>query len=279
MGGDYQKWVAKLLGYSFDIQFKPGRANLVADALSRKTVGEVELGALLSIPEVKWEQLSTEIRADPFLKQVVTDLQDDPTRHEGFIMAGDRLLYKGRTVIPQSSSLKAMLLGEYHSSPTGGHAGEVKTYLRLAADWYWMGMRKEVTTFVQKCEVCQQHKFSQRSPAGLLQPLPIPSKVWDDISIDFIEGLPLSKGVDTILVVVDRLSKYSHFLGLKHPFTAMSVAEIFMKEIVRLHGIPSSIISDRDRVFLSSFWRELFKMQGTELKRSTAYHPQTDGQT
>lgn len=117
------------------------------------------------------------------------------------------------------------------------------------------------------------------SPSGLLQPLPIPSQVWEDLTMDFIEGLPRSNGFDTVVVVVDGFTKFAHFLPLKHPFNASSVASVFVKEIVRLHRFPSTIVSDRDKVFMSNFWRELFRLQGTALLRSTTYHPQMDGQS
>ncbi|KAL0319602.1 UNVERIFIED_CONTAM: Transposon Ty3-G Gag-Pol polyprotein [Sesamum radiatum] len=112
-----------------------------------------------------------------------------------------------------------------------------------------------------------------------VQPLAIPTQAWASISMDFIEGLPKSEGKDCILVVVDRLTKYAHFLALTHPFSAETVARIFMDHIYKLHGLPINIVSDRDKVFTGTFWKELFKLLGTTLSLSTAYHPQTDGQT
>lgn len=140
-------------------------------------------------------------------------------------------------------------------------------------------MRKEVRRFIKECDICQQNKSENIHPAGLLQPLPIPTKVWTDISLDFIEGLPNSESYSVIMVVVDRLSKYAHFIPISHPYTASKIAQVFLANIFKLHGLPNSIVTDRDPTFTSTFWKELFKLQGTTLKFSSAYHPQTDGQT
>ena len=140
-------------------------------------------------------------------------------------------------------------------------------------------MHHSVEEYIKSCDICQKIKTKTMAPAGLLQPLPIPCQVWDDISLDFVEGLPMSHGKNAIMVVVDRFSKYAHFLPLTHPFTAKLVADKFVEGIVKLHGMPISIISDRDPIFVSKFWQEFFKLPGSKLKLSSAYHPQTDGQT
>lgn len=140
-------------------------------------------------------------------------------------------------------------------------------------------MSLEVQNYVRNCPVCQKNKYDLAAKPGLLQPLPVPAGVWESISLDFIEGLPPSAGKHCILVVVDRLSKNAHFLALSHPCTAMDVAKLYLDQVFRLHGMPKDITSDRDPTFLSDVWREMFRVHGVNLNFSTAYHPQSDGQT
>ena len=140
-------------------------------------------------------------------------------------------------------------------------------------------MKTHIQYYVRCCPTCQQAKPDRAAYPGLLEPLPVPKESWEMITMDFIDGLPTSRGVNCILVIVDKLTKFAHFLPLAHPYTASKVALLYMNQVYRLHGFPGSIVSDRDPVFTSHFWQELFKYAGTELRLSTANHPQTDGQT
>ncbi|KAL8124581.1 hypothetical protein AgCh_012294 [Apium graveolens] len=140
VNSDYQKWVTKLLGFDFEIQFKPGTANRVANALSRKQTGDIVLNTLLSTPRVSWDILDKELKANPIIKRIIADLSDGNPVHNGFSLVENRVIYKGHTVIPHQSVFKPVLLKEYHDSVVRGHSGELKTYLRHATDWYWAGM-------------------------------------------------------------------------------------------------------------------------------------------
>ncbi|KAL0545045.1 hypothetical protein IC582_020183 [Cucumis melo] len=275
----YQKWVSKLLGYSFEVVYKPGLENKAADALSRKSP-DIQLSVISAPYLVDLKIIKEEVGRDEKLQKVITTLcEDGGAQDSKYSLKNGFLHYKNRLVISKTSSLIPVMLNTFHDSVVGGHSCFLRTYKRIASELYWEGMKSDVKKHCEACLICQCNKSMALSQAGLLVPLEIPHQVWSDISIDFIDGLPKAKGCDVILVVVDRFSKYSHFLALKHPYTAKSVADIFVKEIVRLHGFPSSIVSDRDKVFLSHFWNELFRLAGTKLRKSTAYHPQSDGQT
>lgn len=139
-------------------------------------------------------------------------------------------------------------------------------------------MRQDVENFVKQCDISQHAKHEHIHPASILQPLPIPQGASQDLSLDFVEGLPSSRGCNVILKVVDRFTKYAHFMALKHPFTSLQVAKLLLDSVIKLHGIPKSMVCDRDKVFLSNVWKDLFSHLGTKLIHNTAYHPQTDGQ-
>jgi hypothetical protein len=156
-----------------------------------------------------------------------------------------------------------MVLSELHATPIVGHSGFTKTYDRVKRSFFWDGMKHDIHNFVAKCDVCQRNKGETTKSPSTLQLLPIPTAIWKDISMDFITGLPKSGNKSVIMVVVDRLSKYTHFCTLQHPFTTSTVDQIFMDQVFKLHGMPHSIVSDRDPTFTSNFWQELFKIQGT----------------
>jgi hypothetical protein len=219
------------------------------------------------------------MRGNSEFQQLLLRVQQDPASFPQFQHHKGLLFFKGKLYLPSVSTFKSIFLEEFHSSTIGGHSGIEKTYGRLKENVYWEGMKADVAKFVQTCLVCQQTKIPTQLPYGLLQPLPIPTAVWEDISLDFIIGLPSFQNHTVILVVVDRFSKAAHFGMLPTNFTACKVAELFAHLIFKHHGMPKSMVSDRYPIFLSRFWQQLFKNCGTQLRMSSAYHPQSDGQT
>jgi hypothetical protein len=171
-----------------------------------------------------------------------------------------------------------MVLFDLHATPIAEHSTFTKTYDRVKRSFFWDGMKHDIRNFVVECDVCQCNKGEIVKSLGTLQPLLIPPAIWKDISMDFITVLPKSRNKSIMMVVVDRLSKYAHLCALQNPSTTSMVAQIFMDQVFKLHGMPHSIVFYRDPTFTSNFWQELFKIQGIELHLSIAYHPKTNGQ-
>ena len=185
-----------------------------------------------------------------------------------------------RLVVPDIEYLRRGILYELHDAPYAGHPGVTKT-LKLVTDRYWWPqIRQYVKNYIQQCGSCQRNKASQQVPGGLLQPLPIPEQPWDSVSLDFITGLPkTSNGFDAIIVFVCRLTKMVHICPTVTTVDSIGTAKIFRDQVWKHHGVPTSLISDRGSVFVSKFFAELLRLLGVTHGRSTAYHPQTDGQT
>lgn len=275
--GVQHKLMMKLLEFNFTIQYKKGSTNRVADALSRMWP---KCMAISSVTPLWAEDPITSYKNDPVTKALQEKLLlqkaetvTDYTLHASIIR------YKGKILVGNDKNLQEQLIAALHSSPVGGHSGMRATYQRIKGIFYWPGMKQHVETYIASCPVCQRAKHENCPQPGLLDPLPVADMAWQHISMDFIEGLPNSQGKEVILVVVDRFTKYSHFLALSHPYTVHSVAQVFVDHIIRLHGPPKLIISDRDRIFTSQLWRDIFAALRVELRYSSAYHPQTDGQT
>ncbi|KAF1334655.1 reverse transcriptase, partial [Globisporangium splendens] len=302
------RWLSFFAVYEFDVEYKPGRFNVIADVLSRHPDFESKANdskedrvMAITRESTPTSSLLDDIKrayaTDSDISRLVAHLSDpsdkslkalDPAqraRLHRYEMRNDVLYYRiddsdePRAVVPNDSDLRNRVLFEYHDAPFRGHPGREKTYLALSRDFYWSHQYKWVRKYVRACEVCQRVKPAPVTNAPL-RSLPVPTDCWKSVSMDFIFGLPADSSKKTgILAIVDRFGKMIHLSAVPASVTAKQTAQIFLDSVFRLHGMPTEIVSDRDPRFTAAFWQELFRLLGTQLKMSTADHPQTDGQT
>lgn len=289
------------------INYHLGKANIVADALSRKSTSSVsnmivtqkselidlqKMGievmsqgsieaklAALTLQPTLLNRIQQGQQEDDYYSKIKNDIHDGKAS-DFHISTDDILRFRGRLYVPDTENIRGDILSEAHMTPYSVHPGATKMYRDLKLHYWWPNMKSEIAEYVGQCLTCQQIKAEHQRPAGTLQPLPIPEWKWERITMDFVVRLPkTTKGYDSIWVIVDRLTKSAHFIPVCSTYSMDRYAQLYVQEIVRLHGVPLSIVSDRDSKFLSLFWRSLHKALGTQLSFSTAYHPQTDGQS
>lgn len=223
----------------------------------------------------------TEIRENQMLdlKLVNTMLAMDSDENRDFEVDDIGVLrFRGRICIPDDPNLKNMILEESHKNSLSIHPRATKMYHDLKKFFWWSGMKRDVARFVYACLTCQKSKVEHQRPSGLMQPLEIPEWNWDNISMDFVTGLPNTvKGFHAIWVIMDRLKKSAHFIPIDISYSLQKLADLYISVIVKLHGVSSSIVSDRDMRFTSDFWKSLYEALCSNLKLSSTYHPQMDG--
>ena len=267
----YTRWLEFLQQFAAKITYIKGSHNL-ADALSRRPDY-----ANLNITEVVTRGLLDQIKEgynyDPSYKDANFTRRLRKDEDTGL------WYYHDRIAVPDHKAARLRILRECHDVPTAGHMGVDKTFASTVRRFWWPRQYRVVKRYVLTCPTCQRCKPTNQPPAGLLQPLPIPTEPWTEIAMDFVMDLPASEGYDAVWTITDRLTKAVHFIPVRKAMDVPELAEIFIREVHRLHGVPKAIVSDRDPRFTSPFWKQLMAAFNTDLNMSSAFHPQSDGQS
>jgi hypothetical protein len=281
-----QRLLELIKDYDFTINYTPGKANVVADALSKKSTDTqplsrelpkellmdlerleiqcLEVKSLGSLSAMKvMEERQSDLKytifrrqeEDPFIEEEIRRIEGG--RPSEFRLGDFRSLwFHNRLRVPDIPKIKDLILKEAHETPYSIHPGSTKMYMDIEELFWWNNMKREIAKFVSECHTCQRVKAEHQSPAGLMQPLNIPKWKWEEIGMDFITGLPLTpKKKDMIWGIVDRLTKSAHFLAVNQEDSREKLVDLYVQEIVSKHGVPKTIVSDRGSVFTSAFWK------------------------
>jgi transposase InsO family protein len=292
------RWAETLAQYDYKIEHCKGTENSQADALSRRP--DYELGTKAASPAVLKQNedgtlsynkqilaATIEVKDDDFTQQIRNAQKDDETAKtilEGEVESthftkDDTGMVYAHGLIYVPAKLRNEVIQRHHDDATHGHMGIEKTVEHVSRNYYFPNMNRKVRFYIRECDTCQRNKPARHAPYGELQISETPKKPWEWITMDFITKLPVSDGCDMIMVVVDRLTKYAYMLPTTETITAQEMATILLRHVVANHGMPSKITSDRDKLFTSKMWQSFADQMGIELRLSTAYHPQTNGQT
>ena len=301
------RWAQILSRYNFVIKYQTGKQNAKADALTRRPQdlpqgNEDERQKHQMQTLIPKENLDSQIREEmklgavmeaSLLEDILRENKTDATFKEeremarnddnsGYSLKDGILYWKGQILVSDRNELRERITQMIHEHPLIGHPGVRRTMMTIQRQYYWPGMRKLIERCVRNCHICRRAKAPRDRYNGSLQPLPIPSQPWKDIAMDFVTGLPDSEGYDAILMVIDRMTKMRHYIPCKageQGTSAKQTARMFVENVWKIHGLPQTIVSDRGTQFVSTFWTTLCQILQIDRKLSTAYHPQTDGQS